>query len=201
MSKYPTWADVYVPQVLVNSIKTMPPCYLLDSLVHQLIYRNQRRATYIYHCGVCGYPFRPERNSEEISGCLSCNSAQVSATTQMRFSKEVLPYSKRTRLLPDVLDNWKTRYIHYFRAHPGYIWLDCGWEEFNVYAQLRGGERIIDTSPRLCLIKAAILCPYLWDGEFDWNSLTKRDISKFEHLAPILNNYCHAESLGKKIVK
>ena len=193
MTKYPSWEDVGIPLLLVNSIKTLPPCYMLDSLVHQLAFRGKRRPQYVYRCDRCGNQWRPERNSEEVTSCPKCGSYQVCCTPQLRFGKEIPSYTKRIHHLNEVIRNVLINYVSYFKVEPPEKLVDVGWGELNVYAQFLGGERVVEISPKLCLYRAVILCPYLWDNSFDWTEDSRTDTLNVEHICPILHNFCHPQ--------
>lgn len=190
------WKDVCVPSSLVNSIKALPPCVFLDTLVYQLVFRNKRRAQHHYACDVCGYHWRPQRMSEEVTYCLSCNSPRLRTTSTLRFGKEVPAYSKKTGLFQDVLIGMKTNYLTYFGVAPTPM-VDCGWDGDKVYAKFAGGESIIDLSPRMCLIKAVICCPFLWDRSFDWSQAKGVDKVNTDHISPILASFGNGSWLGK----
>jgi hypothetical protein len=188
MTKYPSWEDVCVPSELVYSIKTLQgPSPLLDSLIFQLVSRNIRRPNFTYHCGNCGYAWRPERTSEEVTYCLNCSSKKLHSSASLRFNKEVPRYSARNNLSV-VLSNFENSYIRYFKIAPEKL-VDCGWTDFpNVYCQAAGGEMITDRSPRLCILKSLICCPFLWDFSFDWNEFPNFAIMGVDHIGPILSN-------------
>lgn len=204
MNEKPTWEDMGVPLELVNSIKTLPPCYLLDSLVYQLVYRHNRKPVFSFQCMRCSAIHRPERSSEDITECEQCGNTTLRCSGTMRWSREVPSYSRKNgsgsleSLITKMYDNYDDYFVFTGR-HKGSFrdWLDCGWNthNFNLYAQFIGGEKVETTSPRLCIIKAAILCPYLWDTKFDWNGNENQDTIR--PISPILHNYCHNGWIGK----
>lgn len=183
--KHPTWKDMSIPGMLVYSIKTLPACYMIDSLVFQLVYRNRRRPLRTYFCNKCGHVHRPERSSEEISGCPKCESLLVHCSVQWRWSREVPSYSRKTgHKFDNIYEAMFHNYVVYFKATPPPNFFDCGWGDNHLYAQFAGGELVTGDSPRLCIAKAAILCPYLWDKE------------AADQLSPILHTYCNPIWLG-----
>jgi ribosomal protein L37AE/L43A len=201
--QFPTWNDVCVPADVADSIRHLPPCYLLDSLIHQLVFRKKRKPQYTYSCAVCTHKWKPERSNEEITSCPACNRYLINCAAQLRFSKQIPGYTKRSSLLDSVVEEIPNLFNFYFDRdlQDNERLIDVGWEENGmVYAQLLGGEKIRDYSPRMSLIKAIALCPYLWDNGFSWNELeseSKNDQINVEHIGPFLHNYCHGPWIGR----
>lgn len=187
MVNHPSWEDVHVPSELIYSIKILQgPATILDTLISQLVNRNLRRPAFVYQCGHCGYSWRPARSSEEVTYCINCSSKRLQTTASLRFSKDVSRYSARGNLR-SVLSNFEANYTRYFGVHPEKP-IDCGWTVFpNVYCQATGGEMIIDKSPRLCILKSLICCPFLWDFSFDWNGMPNFATLGADHIGPILS--------------
>lgn len=187
MVNHPSWEDVRVPSELIYSIKILQgPAPILDTLIFQLVHRNIRRPTFVYQCGQCGFSWRPERTSEEVTYCLSCSSKRLQTTANLRFGKDIPRYSARGNLR-NVLVSFEGNYTRYFGVRPEKP-IDCGWTDFpNVYCQATGGEMIIDRSPRLCILKSLICCPFLWDFSFDWNEMPNSVTMGVDHIGPILS--------------
>ncbi len=191
MLKTPSWGDVNVPSSLVNSIKAATlysQSSLMDSLIHQFIFRNRRRPSYHYTCSACQYHWRSERSTEEVGSCPSCPSNVITSVVVLRFGKEVPAYTKRASF-DDVLNQLKQNYLYYFGTIPE-PFADVGWQRNfpygEVYSQFVGGERISEGSVRMCLAKAAILNPFLWDRSFDWSQDRGVDKMNVDHISPIL---------------
>lgn len=163
--KYPSWSEVNVPNDLVHSIKLSGQGYFIDSLVYQLLFFAKRKAVYGYSCGHCDFRWKPERSYEEINSCQKCHSPRIYCNSiQYRFSKQVPQYSKICAW-EDIIAQYEINHFTHFGAHPKENYIDVGWDkEGYAYAQIEGGERVNDFSQRVCLLKAFVLCPYLWDN-------------------------------------
>lgn len=183
----PTWEDVGVPLTVVNSIKRLPACYFLDSLVYQLVYRNKRRATYIYYCDNCGKGYKPDRASEEITDCVECGCKKMRCAGTWRWGKDIPHYSRSFYNLNYLISAMQSNY-HYYHAKT--IELDCGWKTTKLYCQFSDGELATSLSPRICLIKAAILSPFLWDMSFNWTEMPNCDKINTDLISPIFHNFC-----------
>ena len=183
---FPSWHDVAMPLTLIESVKRLPPCYFLDSLVHQLVMGNKRKPQYTYTCDTCGCSHRPEKATDEVVHCPECDGQQMRCAASWRFTKEIQPFSRSSYVsLAKLISSMRGNFICYFGEMPKYM--NCGWDvSGGLYCQFQGGELVCDTTPRLCIVKAAILCPYLWNNSFN----DKTDTIHGEHLAPILHNYC-----------
>lgn len=165
----------------------MEPCHFLDTLVHQLVFRNRRLAKFTYYCDTCGYRWVPERTSEEITSCQKCHNFKVRSSPQIGFAKEIT-----RRPMDEILNQMRLNYLYYFGIIPTSI-VDAGWTCDSpwpeVYAQFLGGDRTTDYSPKTCLVKAVILTPFLWDRSFDWSQTKGIDKVNTDHLGPMLSYF------------
>jgi len=178
MSKiaYPTWADMGVPGILVQTIRTMPPCFLLDSLVYQLVFHHPKRLQITYSCEVCGYKYIPTKITEEVAQCINCGGKRVFSTQDYIFPKDKVPTYSRNALY-NILD-----IIHVMEDNHQKRWdteesgaFDWDWINNHYHVRFYGGEVAIDMHPRQALLKAAVLVPYLWDSLYDWGNNIERD--------------------------
>jgi DNA-directed RNA polymerase subunit RPC12/RpoP len=187
---YPTWSDVGVPQQLVDYIKELPPGGFLDSLVHQFVYRGTRRPSYLYRCARCGYKYRPERALEEIACCPQCQNTLLTRSSRVSWFREVNYYSRSDHRIPTIINIVYNSYRYYFGEWITSVVEDCGWNEEDdlVHFKFFGGERFEDVSPKMCLLKAAVLCPYLWDTTFNWNVPRGDDCVHVEVLGPLFSS-------------
>lgn len=200
--RYPTWQDVAIPLTLVNSIKGLRECYALDAMVYQLVVHARRKPALSYHCLHCNFINKPDRNSEDVFDCASCGNRTFKVSAKWRWRKDI-PYYCRFAPIPihqeviSFLEIMTENYTKYFSGQPECI-VDCGWDTktTSVYAQFLGGEKVVEQSPRLCLVKAALLCPYLWDAKFDWHNDGNNNIIT-SHLTPIFHYFCNNSWIGK----
>lgn len=182
--EYPTWSDVSVPEDLLNSLKKISGV-TLDYLVHQMVFRNKRRTIHRYTCYTCRKSFEPNRASEEISACSDCNGTKLTAYPDFRFLKPPnIAFSNK--MLETTIHKMEDNFAYYFNKEPTNIF-DCGWEDGKSYCIFKGGEKAYSLNPRLSVLKASILCPYLWNNRFDWNEKKGNNTKNVNHLSPILN--------------
>lgn len=185
MLKYPTWEEVNVPSGLVDYIRHSLVSRFLDLLIHQIVIRNRRRPVRIYTCNECGYAHIPDRSTEEISSCVECSNWEMSSVADLKFTKSVPHYSSKAIDLAIVFSSLEKNFQYYFEESSEDL-IQCGWDDSMTYCQFLGGERVSTPNTRLSVLKAAVLCPYLWDFRFDWRS-KKDEIIDVEHLTPIIN--------------
>ena len=189
--KYPTWSDVGVPVVMADSIKAMKPCFLLDSLVYQVVFHNIKRMQLLYSCDVCSRTYVPERNSEEVVDCGFCGNRSIHATQSLRFDKEKIPSYSRTDYcsLFEIIRTMDENYSRYFKLRRQRNSLDWDWENRQYKIQFLGGEAACGSTPRITVVKAALLCPYLWDSLYNWSNDTQRDKTEQKHISHFINQW------------
>jgi DNA-directed RNA polymerase subunit RPC12/RpoP len=187
--EHPTWQEVGIPAILIDSIKQMKPCFLLDSLVHQIVFHNVKKLKLLYICMNCGKQYEPERNSEDISECESCGHRGICATQSLRFTKEKIPSYSRSNFcsLFDIIRIMDENYSQYFRVNKKTS-LDWDWEgQYKV--QFLGGDVAHATAPRVAVVKASLLCPYLWDSFYNWNTNSHRDALEQKYISQFINQW------------
>lgn len=186
---FKTWNDVFVPEVLVQKIHSLGPGRIMDSLVHQIVFKKKRRPVKIYSCNKCGEIYIPNKSTEEISFCEQCSSWDMCCRVDFKFSLPVPFYSNQSKQfdLEKIYIELQNAFIYYYKEKPtDQKFINCGWKEGIVYCKFLGGEECTGFDPRSCMIKSAILCPYLWDFSFNWSEKKDEDIENTDHLTPIL---------------
>lgn len=86
--QYPTWADVGVPESIVNFIFTMKPGSGFDYLLLNKVFRFPVKAQYLYTCGKCKFTKKMYRIYEDYSKCESCGSHLISSSANWRMGKD-----------------------------------------------------------------------------------------------------------------
>jgi len=74
------------------------------------------------------------------------------------------PKSFITGNYKDVIEAMELNFHSYFHYLPRRL-IDCGWEDGIIYCQFSQGYKVkeVVSRPRMAILKAAVLCPYLWD--------------------------------------
>ncbi len=171
--KTPDWKAVGVPEIVVNAIKAIPASFLLDTLVHQLVFHNNKKIIVSYNCEMCGFAYTPQRSNEEVSQCgnQQCQSKRVRCIQTLKFSGErkIPYYSRGPKFLHGTIRQMNMNFATYFKSYPERD-IDWEWHSNMYHVAFAGGETAQDTLPRVSIAKAAILVPYLWDSKFDWKN-------------------------------
>src|SRR5579859_7062621 len=143
----PSWADVGIPQTLVHLIKGLSPGHLLDALIHQFVFRNCRKPHFTYHCNNCDYLKTTSKLNEEIVYCEDCNHQMEHRETSMKFTREILPYSRKQTDIGNIVEKMKMNFMYYFRT-PFLNFINCGWniDSYGVYCEFANGEKVCDLS-------------------------------------------------------
>ena len=166
----PTWKSVGVPQVVANAVAALPASFGLDSLVYQFVYHNQKRVSLTYACNNCGHVYVPQRASEEVCQCGRCHSRQVRCVQSLKFGSKVPQYSRTGQHLRDVMRQMCDNFQGYF-GFPADRDIDWEWHGGMYHVAFAGGDTAHDPSPRMAVVRAAVLVPYLWDSGFNWKDL------------------------------
>jgi len=129
-------------------------------------------------------------------------------------------WSRKTNdgLLRKTIRQMSANYTHYFRDYPPEDFLKCDWvmkkpsfdipengvawgqnspdlmdlpsEMPSFAAKFCCGEQVVGGNQQICIYKAAVLCPFLWDDCFDWKYLSPKDSGRETHIFPVLNLWC-----------
>lgn len=161
--KYPSWDDVGIPAFVVNCIKDMPASGTLDVLIHQMVFRHRRKPQFTYWCDGCTFRYIPQRQHEEYAACGNCGGQKLRCEATMRFPPDTVPgYSRSYTRFNSLLRQMSDNHIITF-GDPAERVIDCGWRDEMLYSRFEGGIEVEGDKPRLCLMKSALLVPYLWD--------------------------------------
>lgn len=187
--KFPNWRDVGVPNALISTIRNMPPCFLLDTLVYQLIFHYTKKLQITYHCEVCGYQYVPTRSTEEVAQCINCGKRRVFSTQEYIFPKDKVPlYSRNPQYnILDIIYQMDKNYIRRWKQENNTF--DWNWSKNYYEVQFCGGDSVQDPAPRQAVIKAAVLVPYLWDSMFDWDNDQPREVINQKYFSHLFNQW------------
>lgn len=168
-----TWNDVWLPLDMLSYIKNCNNTSMLENIVHLIIMRATPKLSYIYICQECSHVHQPERVNEEVSFCPNCQSyqisyqARVSGITPINQKKKEIFSSKMTGLINQVY----LLHSSYFGINPDpEDFFKCGFSPQMYWAQFTNGDVGESRSPKIAVMKAAILCPFVWDLNFEFEN-------------------------------
>lgn len=185
VSKLPaSWEGEGIPDALIKLIKASGPSYFLDVLVHHFVFRNRYRIYKTFYCSNCHYSKSVERYHDEVTYCYSCGSQLLYCTQTIDFPKKVLNYSRTNEVsLFDIVEQMDNNFIILLKRHL-FSQFSCGMlSDGRTYCKFPFGMTVVDSLQRVCLLKAAILCPYLWKSMNEWCEI-ERNCN--QHFSPLI---------------
>lgn len=182
---YPTWRDFDIPQRMVDTVKhTSNSNGLIGFLLNDRVFHVENKINYEYRCIHCGHVKILTRQYEDYSSCEKCNSNKVHG----------IPFWKENRGSPKVANRIDAKavavqlginFTQYFGSNDNDI-LSVSWKDSDFRAKFVCGEEVIDGSPVWAITKAAILCPFLWDSNYNWRDKIKNDRNNNFHISHLI---------------
>jgi hypothetical protein len=160
---YPTWQEVGMSVSVVNLLKRITPTSVPIKLINQLILNKPKKSSLTYECTKCGYRHFTFKMYEEYSQCERCFSRLICCYAKTAIKKTHEGYEDLANKIDEIVLAMKCNHSFYTNAHLDDKIIDCGWAGDKVYCKFAGGEMVRGNLPKFCIIKAALLCPYLWD--------------------------------------
>lgn len=181
---YPTWRDFDIPQGLVEVVKHLGRPDKLGFLVNDRVFRLENKINYQYECLRCGHSKIVTRQYEDYSSCDKCRSESVHG---IPFWKECRNSDKAEINLDvsKIINQMNANHFHYFGEFVENI-ASVRWDKNCFTSKFIGGEEVHDVSPVRSVAKAAILCPYLWDNNFNWCNKIKNDRGNDLHVSHLI---------------
>jgi ribosomal protein L37AE/L43A len=181
---YPAWKDFDIPQGVVDAIRRTNTDSLLGFLVNDRVFRAENKISYQYECFRCGHSKIVSRQYEDYSSCEKCRSE---ATHGIPFWKESRGGDKAQSNLDAsrIIAQMTLNYSKYFGSIDFEI-ADIKWDVGGFLSKFVCGEGVFDASPERSVAKAAILCPFLWDNNFNWRDNIKNDRGNDLHISHII---------------
>ena len=165
-----SWKDVGVPAACVDYVKG-PLCTFefLNFLEKMLVKNVPVREPFSYSCDNCGHIYRPGKSTDNVACCVECGCYRIRGRKDVRLSKSSQNPMLSHHSVKSIFGNMGTNYVCYHQKQPRSP--DIGiHDQDRFYCQFDGGEMVIESNPKISVIKAAILCPYLWDSKFDFGN-------------------------------
>lgn len=190
--RFPTWKDVGVPEALATAIKAIRQDSLLEQLIFEKVFHNQRRLQYVYVCGVCGHQHKAEKSIEDYGSCEKCKSRAIRATQHLRgWNREHPPgCSQNEDFARTVMLKMRQNYAAYFNRtiedFPPDEVIVFRWRENGLIANYMSGDRAEDKTSAKTLCRASLLVPFLWDSRFDWKNKKFRASGRQAAIMPTL---------------
>lgn len=181
-----SWNDVGVSEVFLNkhirsaeseNMKHFPISYL----IHHFVFHNRFKPIGLYACVKCRHKHHSSTDYETHSVCLKCGHKVLSLTKILNFKcKKDYTLGRNVK---DVILKINENYSAYFKKPSGDI-LKTSWNHgIGLFESefVDIGEKVYDKNSNFSIVKAALLCPFLWDTKFDFNTKTrhKHDVSSF----------------------
>jgi predicted Zn-ribbon and HTH transcriptional regulator len=215
--KIPSWEEVNIPRLVVSQVKQLKPSAIADALVHQLVYHNTKKLCVSYPCDSCGHIHSPTKATDEVSQCPACQSKRVRCVQSLKFTSGTkLPlYTRRGSYLANLLRQMTVNFNQYFlnkvttpyddllddegdfgivkmktetEQEPAERNMNWEWHDGEFVVWFAGGEAASDELPRMAIAKAALLCPYLWDMNYDWKERKRSDKVDDRFIVPLLSH-------------
>jgi ribosomal protein L37AE/L43A len=190
--QYPTWKSVGLSKNFVSTIFNADNRWL-DFLVQMKVNKHRIRSQFRYTCQNCGKKKTIHRIYEDYSICDKCSSTLISCQPAWTFIKsdDLTRYSDNCdEYVASIISKMQLNYRTYFEEeHPT--------DFMNFYSKVIGNETLfcakficgsesIAAQPGKAIIKAAVLCPFIWDDVFDWKNGYRRDDEMESHITPII---------------
>jgi hypothetical protein len=175
---HPGWKDVGLTPGFVAILKGMGDFHALESLVYDRVVHHGRTLQYTYHCGVCGHVHRPKRVTDDYGQCGNnrCRSRAIRGVPSLKpMSRPHPPGSCMSdEFAQRVIEAMRANYDMYFeqKFQPQEL-IQFRWES-SFRAQFLGGEETSAASMSVCITRAALLVPFVWDTRFDWSLRRRR---------------------------
>jgi ribosomal protein L37AE/L43A len=181
---YPAWKDFDMPQRFVEAIRHTSNNSLIGFLTNDRVFRMENKINFQYECFKCGHSKVVTRQYEDYSSCEKCRSEFVHG---IPFWKECRGSNKATSNLDvsRIVSQMTANFAKYF----GKIDFDIAkikWDNGAFVSKFVCGEEIVDVCPERSAAKAAILCPFLWDSDFNWRDGIKNDRGNDLHISHLL---------------
>ncbi len=191
--QFPTWKDVGIPDQLTKIIKDSQGDDLLEQLIFEKVFHKTRRMQYIYVCSVCGQQHKPEKSVEDYGSCKFCNTKAITATQHLRGWNRPHPNgcSNTMHFAQEVLMKMHFNYSIYFSKHfdPEDIVVFKWNYRKGFIANYLSGSRSEDQNTAKALCKASLLVPFLWDGNFDWTTESRKPPGRQVSILPTLYEF------------
>lgn len=208
--KYPVWADVGVPPVLVEHLRSLPPGRTLNAVVAGVVRHAATRVSINYHCETCGHQHKPQRSADEYSICTECQSMAIRCVRSLKPSSDRAagqparparrqdgggyalrppqdPPEDEDATLTAILSAMCENYSKYFGVSDPGEFVHSTWRGGQWRVRFVGGEDVSDPSVAAAHKKASVLCPFLWDRNYDWKKGFRiQEAGRRVHLTPIL---------------
>jgi len=180
------WEKIDAPNWLPEYIYGLNDTIRLGMLYRSLVMREPGYTSLVYNCQSCSFVFSSTKINEEIAGCQSCGSPHLVSCVKRPSPK---PYEGKTK---DLINHLLNQLINLRSLYTGKIpnieIRDFGFTKTGCYFQITGGDsiRAEGTSLKNAAFKAALMCPFLWDFDFNWEKVGVRNV-KLHNILSILN--------------
>ena len=188
--RFPSWRDLSLPDVMPEMFCNMGHGCILNFLLAYRIFFQENKVRYLYLCGSCSSQKGSLTPFETYSECERCSSSDVHALPYHSLSKKNSRSFNRN-LASSVC-------LRMARYHSAYCGLPCpdilemSWDKDKKCFRTKflGGDQVYSSDSSLAVFKAALCCPFLWDGRFDFQTLKWKEQSDSLSLSHLFYQLC-----------
>jgi ribosomal protein L37AE/L43A len=183
MDNSPTWRDFHISQTFVDAIRNAGNNNLIGFLLNDRVFRNENKVNYDYQCYRCGATKTVTRQYEDYSACEKCRSESVHGEPFWKDSR-----SSKSGYGIDAsrtIAQMSFNYTNYFDAIAENI-VSIRWDSASFVAKFICGEEVYGYDPAITIAKAAILCPFLWDSNYNWRDHIHNDKGNDLHFSHLI---------------
>jgi hypothetical protein len=165
--RFPSWQDLGLPDAIPDQLKRIRYGDLLNFLVDYRVFLQENEVKYLYLCGNCGYQKPNFTPFETYSECRRCGGDNLNAIAYFTLHrKNSKPFNKNFISL--VCSRMTEHHKAYCDA-PCENVMEMTWDinKGGFAAKFMGGDKVYANDPILVTLRAALCCPFLWDGRFD----------------------------------
>lgn len=182
----PTWRDVNISDSLINLIKESDDLEFISFLVNDRVFHKENKINYQYVCGSCGYSKLITRQYEDYSSCEDCRSKKIQGFPHWKYHRHGSAILNTTNV---IVDKMVLNLNQYFGKKFDNA-VDFNWDD-GFKAKFFSGDQIVESNPTLAIAKASVLCPFLWDANYNWRDFIHNDCNNDLHIPHILLQWVH----------
>ncbi len=187
--RFPSWQEVGLPDALPETLRKIRYGDLLNFILSYRVFLHENKVNYLYICATCSCqkylsPF------ESYTECKRCGSESVHAVPYLTLNRK-----NSRQFNKNLVSLVCSRMAEYHDAYSGVSCpevMEMTWDTMKggFAAKFLGGDRVYCNEPALAVVRAAICCPFVWDGRFDFAEKRWKDQSDLFSLSHMVYQWC-----------